>query len=119
VICLHEGTVAFQGPTRELYDSPGSEFLAEFLGPVNWLSAEELQHFGIHLDRPGGMAIRPERLSVVANENGEAEYIKCLFDGPYSESLIRSVTLEASRIIKHQRLEVPLQEGVRVSLVWR
>ena len=119
VICLHEGAVAFQGPTRELYDSPGSAFLAEFLGPVNWLSAEELQHFGIHVDQPSGMAIRPERLSIVANGNGEAEYMKCLFDGPYSESQIRNVASGVSRIIKHQRPEVPLQEGVRVSLVWR
>ena len=119
VICLHEGAVVFQGPTRDLYDSPGSAFLAEFLGPVNWFTAEELQHFGFHVDRPGGMAIRPERMSVVANENGEAETIKCLFDGPYSESLLRSVTSGASRIIKHQRPEVPLQEGVRVSLAWR
>jgi ABC-type Fe3+/spermidine/putrescine transport system ATPase subunit len=119
VICLHEGAVVFQGPTRELYESPVSEFLAEFLGPVNWLTGEELQHFGIRVDRPNGMAIRPERLSIVANGNGEAEYMKCLFDGPYSESLIRSVTTGASRIIKHQRLEVPMQEGVRVSLVRR
>ena len=119
VICLHEGAIVFQGPTRELYDAPGSAFLAEFLGPVNWLSAEELQHFGIHVDRPNGMAIRPERLSIVANGNGETEYMKCLFDGPYSESLIRSIASGVSRIIKHQRLEVPLQEGVRVSLVWR
>jgi iron(III) transport system ATP-binding protein len=119
VICLHEGAVVFQGPTRELYDSPASAFLAEFLGPVNWLSAEELQHFAIHVDRPSGMAIRPERLSVVTNASGEAEYIKCLFDGPYTESQIRCVTSGASRIIKHQRLEVPLQEGVRVSLVRR
>jgi ABC-type Fe3+/spermidine/putrescine transport system ATPase subunit len=37
----------YQGPTRELYDSPASAFLAEFLGPVNWLTAEELQHFGM------------------------------------------------------------------------
>jgi hypothetical protein len=65
------------------------------------------------------MAIRPERLSVAANGTGEGEYIKCLFDGPYSESLIRIVTSGASRIIKHQRPEVPLQEGVRVSLVLR
>jgi iron(III) transport system ATP-binding protein len=119
VICLHEGAVVFQGPTRELYDSPGSAFLAEFLGPVNWLTMEELQHFGILVDRPNGMAIRPERLSVLANTSGEAEYMKCSFDGPYSESLIRSEKSGTSRIIKHQRLEVPLQEGVRVSLVWR
>lgn len=119
VICLHEGTVAFQGPTRELYDSPVSAFLAEFLGPVNWLTAEELQHFGMVVDRPSGMAIRPERLSVAANGTGEAEYLKCLFDGPYSESQIRSITSGGLRIIKHQRLEVPLQEGVRVSLVRR
>lgn len=119
VICLHEGAVVFQGPTRELYDSPASAFLAEFLGPVNWLTAVELQHFGIQVDRPNGMAIRPERLSIIANASGEAEYIKCLFDGPYSESLIRSKASGVSRIIKHQRLEVPLQDGVRVSLVWR
>lgn len=119
VICLHEGSVVYQGRTRELYDSPASAFLAEFLGPVNWLTAEELQHFGIQVDRPNGMAIRPERLSVVLNASGEAEYMKCLFDGPYSESLIRSVASGTSRIVKHQRLEVPLQEGVRVSLVWR
>lgn len=119
VICLHEGSVVYQGRTRELYDSPASAFLAEFLGPVNWLTAEELQHFGIQVDRPNGMAIRPERLSVVLNTSGEAEYMKCLFDGPYSESLIRSVASGTSRIVKHQRLEVPLQEGVRVSLVWR
>ena len=119
MICLHEGAVVFQGPTRELYDSPASAFLAEFLGPVNWLTAVELQHFGIQVDRPSGMAIRPERLSIIANASGEAEYIKCLFDGPYSESLIRSKASGVSRIIKHQRLEVPLQDGVRVSLVWR
>ena len=119
VICLHEGLVAFQGLTRELYDSPANAFLAEFLGPVNWLTAEELQHFGIQAGRPNGMAIRPERLSVVANGNGEAEYLKCMFDGLYSESLIRSVKSGDSRIIKHQRLQVPLPEGVRVSLVWR
>ena len=119
VICLHEGAVAFQGPTRELYDSPPSAFLAEFLGPVNWLSAEELQHFGMILDQPNGLAIRPERLNVVANAAGDSEYMKCIFDGPYSESLIRSVSFGVSRIIKHQRLEVPLQEGVRVSLVSR
>ena len=119
VICLHEGAVVYQGPTRELYESPASAFLGEFLGPVNWLSAEELQQFGINVDRPHGMAIRPERLSVVPNTSGEAEYTKCLFDGPYSESLIRSVASGVSRIIKHQRLEVPLSEGVRVSFVWR
>jgi ABC-type branched-subunit amino acid transport system ATPase component len=119
VICLHEGAVAFQGPTRDLYDSPPSAFLAEFLGPVNWFTLEEIQYFGIRVDRASGMAIRPERLSVAANGTGEGEYIKCLFDGPYSESLIRIVTSGASRIIKHQRPEVPLQEGVRVSLVWR
>ena len=119
VICLHDGAVIYQGPTRELYESPASAFLAEFLGPVNWFTNEELQHFGILVDQPKGLAIRPERLSVAANETGEAEYIKCLFDGPYSESRIRSVKSGVSRIIKHQRLEVPLQEGVRVSLVRR
>ena len=119
VICLHEGTIVFQGPTRELYDSPASAFLAEFLGPVNWFTSAEIQYFGIHVDRPNEMAIRPERLSVVGNGTGEAEYMKCLFDGPYSESLIRSVTSGSSRIIKHQRPAVPLQEGVRVSLVLR
>ncbi len=119
VICLHEGAVVFQGPTRELYDAPASAFLAEFLGPVNWFTAEEIQYFGIHVDRPSGMAIRPERLSVVGTDTGEVEYIKCLFEGSYSESLIRSVTSGTSRIIKHQRPAVPLQEGVRVSLVLR
>ena len=119
VICLHEGAVVFQGPTRELYDAPASAFLAEFLGPVNWFTAEEIQDFGIHVDRPSGMAIRPERLSVVGTDTGEVEYIKCLFEGSYSESLIRSVTSGTSRIIKHQRPAVPLQEGVRVSLVLR
>ena len=119
VICLHEGTAIYQGPTRELYDSPASAFLAEFLGPVNWLTTEELQYFAIRVDRPGGMAIRPERLNVVASASGEAEYLKCWFDGPYSESQIRIVKSGTSRIIKHQRLEVPLQEGVRVSLVRR
>lgn len=119
VICLHEGSVVFQGPTRELYDSPASTFLAEFLGPVNWFTAEELQHFGILTDPLQEMAIRPERLGVVANAAGEAQYMKCMFDGLYSESLIYSVKSGVSRIIKHQRLEVPLQEGVRVSLVWR
>lgn len=117
VICLHEGAVAFHGPTRELYDSPTSAFLAEFLGPVNWFSGDELQHFGVQVDRPNGLAIRPERLSVVASPSGTAEYIKCFFDGLYSESLIRCVASGASRTIKHQRLEVPLQEGDRVCLV--
>ncbi len=81
VIVMNEGRIAQQGSPRELYERPGSRFLADFIGDANLIEGEYVagpsgQHFvaggvGVAVgprDLPAGpatLAIRPHRLRVV------------------------------------------------------
>lgn len=40
VAVLHAGQIAQSGSAEDLYERPKSPFVAEFLGPVNWVAAE-------------------------------------------------------------------------------
>ena len=57
VICLDRGRVAWSGPVAELYASPATRELAEFVGPVNWFEPEEAALWlNQSFDRPRGSA---------------------------------------------------------------
>jgi len=86
VIVMNEGRIAQEGSPRELYEMPGSRFLADFIGDANLVEGECVdgpsgQRFvaggaGIAVGRrdlppgPATLAIRPHRLRVVDEHAG-------------------------------------------------
>ena len=118
VICLQEGRVVFQGTTASLYDLPPSHEIGEFLGPLNWFDAEDAAVF-VHDLKPstGVIAIRPERMLLVADSGSLIEYVSMTFRGGYAESVVRHVPSGGTRTVLHQVTGDLPATGERVRLI--
>ncbi|MCA9009573.1 MAG: ATP-binding cassette domain-containing protein [Planctomycetaceae bacterium] len=111
VICLHHGTVEFEGPMRNLYDAPPSAFVGEFLGPLNWFTEDEA---GVFLGGGNESAIRPEHLRLLVADSA-VELIATPFAGTYCESVLRHVGTGRMKSVFHQ-VDVLPPLGARVVL---
>lgn len=111
VICLHHGTVEFEGPMRGLYDAPPNAFLGEFLGPLNWFTEDEA---GVFLGGGAEAAIRPEHLRLSVADSS-LELISTPFAGAYCESVVRHVESGRMKSVLHQADVLP-SIGARVVL---
>lgn len=117
VICLHDGGVVFQGTTRSLYNSPPSRRVGEFLGPLNWFDLDEAALFLAERDRlESCVAIRPERMRLVASEASDVEFVSMPFRGAYAESWVRHVGSGRTRVVMHQNDGTVPDSGARVVL---
>lgn len=117
VICLQEGRVVFQGATKELYDSPPSRTVGEFLGPVNWFEMEDaslLLNRQISTNRH--IAVRPENLILTRDDQSEIELVSTPFRGGYAESVVKHHPSGKTRNVKHQFTEDVSASGYRVTL---
>ena len=118
VVCLQEGQVVLQGTTASLYDSPPSREVGEFLGPLNWFDAEEAAIFfpdQTPARRP--LAIRPERMALLADAGSPIEFVLMPFLGGYAESVVRHMASGKTRTVLHQvPCDVP-STGQRVRLI--
>ena len=109
-ICLRDGAVIFQGAISTLYAQPPTAELASFLGPANWLTAEDAQlWFGETGSSP--RCIRPERLSITTATEG-AEVIASRFLGSHAETELRHPS-GVTRLFLH-RPASGLPNGARV-----
>lgn len=111
VICLHHGTVEFEGTMRSLYDAPPSAFVGEFLGPLNWFAEDEA---GMFLGGGKESAIRPEHLRLSIADSS-VELIATPFAGAYCESVLRHVGTGRMKSVFHQ-VDVLPPLGARVML---
>jgi iron(III) transport system ATP-binding protein len=105
VICLAEGDVVFHGAVGDLYDSPPTERLMNFLGPGNWMEPGNPW-------LPVGV-VRPERLSITPAEVGPL-VMSSKFCGVFTETTLRAESGE-SRMFFH-RPPRALAVGARVAL---
>lgn len=120
VICLQDGRVSFQGTTTSLNNAPPNREVGEFLGPLNWFDGDEAACFLTESGpSAGSMAIRPERLMMLADAKSPIELVSMPFRGGYAESIVRDVVSGRTRTILHQVSgDVPLQgQRVRLSVV--
>lgn len=85
-LCLKSGQCLFLGATMQLYQRPDSQELAEFLGPTNWLEEADRR---VWIPAESCASVRPERLQVVSDVQGDCEVLSFRFAGGYAETTIR------------------------------
>ncbi|MEO6788171.1 MAG: ATP-binding cassette domain-containing protein, partial [Chthoniobacteraceae bacterium] len=112
-ICLREGSVVFTGNVADLYESPASPELAEFLGPANWLTPDLAhQWLGESWDRAHCM--RPERIAIEPAPGGPHTVGASRFLGSCAETTLRAESGESHTFI-HRPAEA-LRPGLRVKV---
>jgi ABC-type Fe3+/spermidine/putrescine transport system ATPase subunit len=114
VAVMNEGQIEQLGPPREIYDSPASGFVAEFIGETNFI-------------RRNGtvVAVRPEQLRIARGTSSEpgalaGEVVTAMVIGPAIQCLIKAENGQEI-LVRQQRgngdIEA-LQKGERVVLTW-
>jgi spermidine/putrescine transport system ATP-binding protein len=115
VAVMNEGRIEQLGPPREIYDSPATGFVAEFIGETNFI-------------RRNGtvIAVRPEQLRINPGATAgpdalTGEIVTAMVIGPAIQCLIKAENGQEI-LVRQQRggngdVEA-LQEGERVVLTW-
>ncbi len=124
---MNAGRLEQLAPPAELYSSPASRFVGEFVGLSNRLPAEVRDGVASVMGRevpvlpgsatgPGHALVRPESVSVVADDAGPATVLTVMFLGPLSRV---TCTLADGTEVVAQLASVDalqLQPGERVRL---
>jgi spermidine/putrescine transport system ATP-binding protein len=112
VAVMHGGRIEQLGPPREIYDSPATRFVADFIGETNFIR------------RNGSViAVRPEHLelAVGGSEGVPATVVTTMVIGPAIQCLVRTDDGQEV-LVRRQRSRngatESLSEGDRVSLTW-
>jgi ABC-type Fe3+/spermidine/putrescine transport system ATPase subunit len=115
VAVMNEGRIEQLGPPQEIYDSPATGFVADFIGETNFI-------------RRNGtvLAIRPEQLRITRARSGQpgalaGEVVTAMIIGPAIQCLIKAENGQEI-LVRQQRtgdggIEA-LQQGERVVLTW-
>ncbi len=115
VAVMNQGRIEQLGPPQEIYDSPATGFVADFIGETNFI-------------RRNGtvLAIRPEQLRITRARSGEpgalaGEVVTAMIIGPAIQCLIKAENGQEI-LVRQQRggngdVEA-LQQGERVVLTW-
>lgn len=115
VICLHDGSVVFEGPVRTLYDHPPEACLGAFLGPLNWFHAEEASVLLAGHAVGANVSVRPERLEIQYAAASGIELISTPFSGVYSESIVRHIASGITKSVLHRVPEIMIPLGQHVA----
>ncbi|MET3288659.1 UNVERIFIED_CONTAM: iron(III) transport system ATP-binding protein [Brevibacillus sp. OAP136] len=72
IVVMNNAEVVQVGSPQEVYDRPNSPFVADFIGAINFF---EPNHFaGLQQEQNGLLAIRPENVHVVEQQNDDEGY---------------------------------------------
>lgn len=110
VLCLAEGRIIWSGPPRELYERPPSAQLAGFLGPVNWLTKEELELCGLPLAQIG-YCVRPEQIVVERSDVGPFCVQHSQFLGTIARTVLVHAATDRTLCLAHRPSRASLQPG--------
>jgi ABC-type Fe3+/spermidine/putrescine transport system ATPase subunit len=110
---MNQGRIEQLGPPGEIYDSPASEFVADFIGETNFIR------------RNGSViAVRPEQLRITRAEAGSGlagVVVTAMVIGPAIQCLIKADDGQEI-LVRRQRTgdgeADALREGERVVLTW-
>jgi len=79
IAIMREGRIVQQGPPLEIYQRPGSRFVAEFMGEVNLIPVGELPE-GV-LEGEGHLVVRPEQLRpLIGDERADVVFEATIFN---------------------------------------
>ncbi|MDO8673275.1 MAG: ABC transporter ATP-binding protein, partial [Dehalococcoidia bacterium] len=126
VAVLHEGRLEQMDTPWNLYHSPATKFVANFVGQASFLPVivqsngllSELGLLPLATSLPGGsrleILLRPESVSLQAHENGDAIIESAQFRG---SDIVCVVKLKSGRLIRSlQPATVPLRRGIKVQI---
>lgn len=118
VICLKEGTLAWQGAVRDLYEQPPTAELGRFLGPVNWFDPEDISRWLPEQAAANTVSacIRPERMQVLEADKGPFVVERAVFAGAVGEVELVNPQTEQRRTFYHRPADSSLSAGARVML---
>jgi len=116
VVVMHAGRIEQLGPPREIYDTPATRFMADFIGETNFIR------------RNGDtIAVRPEQLHVTTEHGAAGEVlpgtvVTTMVVGPAVQCLVRTddgqeVLVREQRSRRGTGAE-SLREGDRVFMAW-
>lgn len=118
IVVMNHGVIEQVGTPEDIYNRPASAFVADFIGQMNFISADQPPLHQVHsvkqliaqhqhkLANNVQIAIRPEHISIVAHHSGDiqAEVIAIEFMGAFLRCSLRI-----------QGIEQPLQADVTLS----
>lgn len=87
VICMDQGKVLQQGLTRQVYLQPQSQCIADLLGPANWFTPQEAEHF-LKSQHSSSLCIRPEQLQLHADDQSDLTIQRTQFHGSIQCSIL-------------------------------
>jgi putative spermidine/putrescine transport system ATP-binding protein len=122
---MRDGRIEQIGPAAEVYESPRTRFVAQFVGTSNVVSDEAARMI---LGTPATVAIRPEKIRVLARgeapASGDAHLVGTVTEIVYTGAATRIVvdssvgcTLTALQLNAAVGA-VPPQRGDRITLAW-
>jgi iron(III) transport system ATP-binding protein len=114
-ICLSDGRVLYAGSTMELYRHPESAEVARFLGPINWFSEQEAALW-LKEEPPVKLALRPEQIRVLPDEQADTQVVAFRFCGNYAETTLQKTKSTEQRTIVHRPTATDHQPGQHVRL---
>lgn len=118
IVCIHEGVIEYSGNVDELYRSPKSLQLGQYLGEINHFDNEELElFFNFSSEKSEGKTLsRPEELRVEKSSNGKLLILNSKFMGSITETEIEDRSTNKRKIIFHQNNASTLSDGDIVNL---
>ena len=118
IICIHKGAIEYSGSVDELYKSPKSLKLGQYLGDINHFDNEDLQLFlNISLDKNKGKDLyRPEEIRVEKSSKGHLIIINSKFMGSITETEMEDIDTNKRKIIFHQNTTSTLSKGDIVNI---
>ncbi|WP_319468610.1 ABC transporter ATP-binding protein [uncultured Pseudodesulfovibrio sp.] len=84
-----DGHLAQFAPADEIYASPASLDVAEFLGPINVLPPKLAKLLGLNHAKNGNHLARPENLCIEPHPNGFATVKHVMFVGHYTKYVVQ------------------------------
>jgi spermidine/putrescine transport system ATP-binding protein len=112
VAVMNQGRIDQLATPREIYDSPATRFVADFIGETNFIKGHGPD-----------VAVRPERIRVARGGDGLAgEVVAAMIIGPTIQCLVKTDNGQEV-LVRHQRSGAngeseALREGERVFLTW-
>lgn len=119
IICMNHGRVEQSGTPEDLYLRPTTRFVADFMGVSNLIETRYVREClpALLENRPAGdddayiACIRPEQITIIADENGKATVRAISFLGNLNRF---EVTYPAGRLIVETHGHINVSEGQRV-----
>jgi putative spermidine/putrescine transport system ATP-binding protein len=120
---MRDGRLEQVGAAAEVYESPATRFVAEFVGTSNVIAGDAAQAI---LGSPAPVAVRPEKIAIAPRgaAQGELRVDATVREIVYAGSQTRVVTdaehgLTLSALVLNTSVGLPkLQRGDSVTLTW-